>query len=182
MVLATTVATEDLEDEVAEAYWSGSLGFVDLDDDAVAIRFVHAAPGAESLNSVQPSCVGVMGESGRILGGIAEDLAGAEESTTGEESEADATIVDDTAAEETDAVVAGPRLDDAEANESVDATENDAAATTADSATDDVTDEVDDPSTSDVNEIETEVLEDLLENMEEAPTAQAQPGMPSFTG
>ena len=60
-VLAVTAATEDLEDEVTEAQWSGSLGDLSLAEDAVLIRVAHAAPGSSSVNSVRPVCIGLDG-------------------------------------------------------------------------------------------------------------------------
>lgn len=60
-VLAVTGSTEDLEDGVTEAQWSGSLGDVTLGAEAVSIRTTHAAPGSLSVNSVRPVCLGVTG-------------------------------------------------------------------------------------------------------------------------
>lgn len=57
-VLATSGITDDLEDGVVEATWTGSLGNVTLAAPASAVRVVHAAPGSSSVNSVRPVCLG----------------------------------------------------------------------------------------------------------------------------
>ncbi len=57
-VLATSGTSADIEDSVIEAEWAGSLGSVTLAAEATTIRTVHVAPGAASVNSVRPTCIG----------------------------------------------------------------------------------------------------------------------------
>ena len=58
-VLDSTNATVDLQDNVASANWSGSVGQIDLDQPATQVRAVHVAPG-ENPNSVRAVCVSVL--------------------------------------------------------------------------------------------------------------------------
>lgn len=60
-VLATSGTTGDLEDGVGEATWSGLLGEVTIAEPATLVRTVHAAPGSASVNSVRPVCLGATG-------------------------------------------------------------------------------------------------------------------------
>ena len=60
-VLATSGVTGEIADRVEEATWSGSLGEVTIAQTATAIRTVHAAPGSISVNSVRPVCLGATG-------------------------------------------------------------------------------------------------------------------------
>jgi hypothetical protein len=57
-VLATSGVTGDLEDGVDEATWYGNLGEVTIDQAATVVRVHHASPGSISVNSVRPVCLG----------------------------------------------------------------------------------------------------------------------------
>ncbi|MEQ8842749.1 MAG: hypothetical protein RIB98_17340 [Acidimicrobiales bacterium] len=64
-IIATTGLTADLEDFVEQASWTGSVGTVVLDRDAVAVTASHAYQNDAAVKaigeaqSVQPSCFGV---------------------------------------------------------------------------------------------------------------------------
>ena len=60
-VIATTGATPDLADNVAEAWWTGGVGQVTLDRAATTVRALHVQAGGSDgyANSVMPVCVGV---------------------------------------------------------------------------------------------------------------------------
>ena len=180
-VLATSEETEDLEDEVAEAGWSGGIGQVDLTADAVALRFVHAAPGTTNANSVSPTCIGLVGEGSSNLGATADAPATSA-------VEAEATETDDTDVAEADAAAdatvdeAAP-VDDTEATDiEDDVADADAADGAAETPATSDADATDDSTRELTTEVEGAVLENMLENMAEADVAVAQPGMPTFTG
>jgi hypothetical protein len=60
-VLATSGTTGDIDDGVEEATWSGLLGEVTIAEPATLVRTVHAAPGSANANSVRPVCLGATG-------------------------------------------------------------------------------------------------------------------------
>ena len=59
-IVATTAPTGDVPDptDADQAIWSGGLGEVVIDAPVDTVRLVHRAPGAISLNSVRPVCLG----------------------------------------------------------------------------------------------------------------------------
>ena len=168
-IIDTSAVTDDVPDFVEIGIWPGSLGSVTIDQQVATVRIVHNAPGATSSpNSVRPVCLGAS-LTAEIPVATCDAVEAADGSVSG---------VDSVTGEVCD--LGGSDAGTCDAVEAADGSVSGVDSVTGEvcDLSDDLPGGVLDESTTNPDEPNTEVLQDVVT----APVAQVQPGDPTFTG